>query len=351
MTLMDSPLEAAENDELFMTFPLWQIILLVVFFSLSILFAASETALVSLSRPRLKKMISQRPQLAAALSNWLSTPQYLLTTILVGNTLSNVFVTLLAVEIAFGLMPKLHAAWVETITWLVMTIVLFICADFIPKSLARSYPERVTLASIQIVSALTRWTTPLWRMLLRFLDRFPMFEGAPVGRLSEYSLEELREMIQASAVEGEIPHRSTEMMQRALHLQTIPVSKIMTPFDKVEAVNLGLDPEQILDQVAEIGHTRVPVYRVSPKKIGGYLHAKDLLFVWRGVLPLNLDTLLRRPLYVSPEYVASNLLEDFRKGVSHLAVVTDAAGDCLGVVTLQDILDEIMGEIIGEGAQ
>lgn len=325
-----------------------QTVLCAFFFATATFFAAAETALVSLSRPRLKKLISQRPALAAALSDWLSAPQYLLTTILVGNTLSNVFVTMLAVNIAISVFQDIPQGWIETSTWLLMTFALFIFADFIPKSLARSYPQRITLMSIRLLSALSRWATPVLRVVIGFFDRFPIFEGAPVGRLSVYSLEELREMIQASALEGEIPHRSTEMMESALRLQNIQVSKIMTPFQKIQSLNLGLDPDQVLDQAAEMSHTRLPVYRVNPRKIGGYLHAKDLLFVWRGVLPLNLDALLRKPLYIPPEYNAANLLEDFRKGMTHLAVVTDPSGDCLGIVTLQDILEEVVGEILEE---
>lgn len=313
------------------------------------LFSAAETALVSLSRPRLKKLIAQKPALAAAFSEWLATPQYLLTTILIGNTLCNVVVTVLAVDIAFVWFPRAAQAWVETATWLVMTLVMFVLADFVPKTLARHYPQRIALASIRVVSALSRAVTPVVRVVLRFFEKlFPALEGAPVGLLSVYSLEELRELIRASAVEGGLPHRSTQMMEGALRLSQIPVSKIMTPYEKVEAVNMGWDPERVLDEVAEAGHTRVPVYRVTPQRLGGYLHVKDLLFVWRGVLPLQLDVLLRRPVYVPSDYVAGQLLEDFRKGLTHLAVVTDAAGNCLGVVTLQDVLEEIVGEILDE---
>ncbi len=328
--------------------PVWQTILCAFFFAAATFFSAAETALVSLSRPRVKKLISQKPALAAALSSWLSAPQYLLTTILVGNTLSNIFVTMLAVHIAFALLPDVPQGWIETCAWLIMTFALFVFADFVPKSLARSYPQKITLVSIRLLSTLSRWATPVLRLVIGFFDRFPMFEGAPVGRLSVYSLEELREMIQASAMEGEIPHRSTEMMESALRLQNIQVSKIMTPFQNIQALNLGLGPDQVLDQAAEMSHTRLPAYRVNPRKIGGYLHAKDLLFVWRGVLPLNLDALLRKPLYIPPEYNAANLLEDFRKGTTHMAVVSDAAGECLGIVTLQDILEEVVGEILEE---
>src|SRR5437763_1800755 len=104
----------------------WQLALLGFFFVLSALFSASETALVSLSRPRLKKLISQKPALAATFSEWLKAPQYLLTTILVGNTLVNVFATLLAVNIAFATFPHVRHGWIETGTWLVMTFVLFV---------------------------------------------------------------------------------------------------------------------------------------------------------------------------------------------------------------------------------
>jgi putative hemolysin len=324
----------------------WQFILCGIFYLASAMFSASETALTSLSRPRLKKMISQRPALATTFREWLAAPEYLLTTILVGNTLSNIFVALLTVNIAFALFPKVHHGIIETATWLLMTVLLFVFADYLPKSLARHYPQRVALASIRIVSALSRWSTPVIRVLLKILDKFPIFEGEPVGKLSVYSLEELREMIQAGAHLGTVPQRSTQMMEGALRLHRIPVSQIMTPIERVESVNLGMETEHLLDQIAEIGHTRIPAYRASPKKIGGYLHAKDLLYAWRGALPLKLDILLRAPLFVPPGYIASNLLEEFKKGSSHLAVVTDAVGDALGIVTLQDVLEEVVGEIL-----
>jgi putative hemolysin len=326
-----------------------QVLLAVLFFGCSVFFAAAETALVSLSRPRLKKMISQRSVLASALSEWLASPQYLLTTILIGNTLSNVFTTLLVTNLAVEALPWPHRGAVEFLSWLGMSLILFVLGDFVPKSLARYYPQRITLASIRWVSALSRWLTPFIRAGLRLFELlFPALEGAPVGRWPLYSLEEIREMIRASAVQGALPPRATQMMEKALVLPRVPVSQIMTPFPKIESVNLGLGSEAVLDAVAAAGRTRVPVYRAHPRKIGGYLHIKDLLLVWRGALPLRLDSLVRQPLWTGPDTTAGDLLEDFRKGVSHLAVVNNVQGECEGVVSLEDVLEEVVGEILDE---
>ncbi|HVO32482.1 MAG TPA: hemolysin family protein [Elusimicrobiota bacterium] len=320
-----------------------------LFVLLSMAFSASETALLSLSRPRLKKLISQRPSLAPAFTEWLSSPQYLLTTLLVGNTLCNVLATILMTRLALVTFVRPSHTRVESAVWLGMTAVLFLVGDFLPKSLARHYPQRVALATLRWVSALTRLLTPAIRFGLGFLETlFPSFAGVPVGKLTVYSVEDLREMIRTSAVQGGTPHRSMQMMERALALHKIPVSQIMTPFAKMEAVNLGVDSEQILDQVAEAGRTRVPAYRLNRRKIGGYLHVKDLLLVWQGMLPLNFDLLLRQPLYVSADRTANDLLEEFRKGSSHLAIVNTPDGDCLGLATLEDVLEEVVGEILDE---
>lgn len=327
----------------------WQTVLALLFFALSMVFAASETALVSLSRPRLKKLIAQRRALATAFTEWLAAPQYLLTTILIGNTLSNVLATVLVTNLALTRFPRLRPGVVETGSWLGMLALLFIFGDFIPKSIARYYPERVSLVSLGGISFLSRLATPFIRKGLHIFEKvFPALEGVPVGRLAVYSLEEIREMICASAVEGEFPHRSRQMMERALTLHRLPVSRLMTPFEKIESIHLGWDPEKILDQMAELGRTRVPAYRAHPRKIGGYLHVKDLLLVWRGVLPLKLDALLRQPLFIPPTTLSGDLLEDFRRGGSHLAIVVDAQGDCQGLVTLEDVLEEIVGEILDE---
>ena len=327
----------------------WLLVLAGISFLLSALFSATETALLSLSRPRLKKLISQRPELAPAFTEWLSAPQYLLTTILIGNTMTNVVATLLVTDAALLALPKIHRAWVETGCWLLMTFVLFIFAEFIPKTLARHYPQRVTLTTLHGMSLLTRALAPILRGVIGLLDKLPMFEGMPVGRLSVYTVEELREMIRAGGAGGQVTRRSMQMMERALALNRLPVSQIMTPFAKIESVNLGLSPEAVVDRVAEIGRTRVPAWRGdSPRRIGGYLHVKDLLLVWRGALPLNPDLLLRRPLTVKTNTPASELLEEFRKGTAHIALVNDEQGVCQGMVTLEDVLEELVGEILDE---
>lgn len=326
-----------------------QVVLSLFFFALSVVFSASETALLSLSRPRLKKLIAQRPELADAFTDWLASPQYLLTTLLIGSTLSNVLISVLLSNAAVHAFPGFSEGWIQTAAWLFLTVLLFLFADLVPKSLARHYPQRVTLSTLRWMSVLTRSVTPFLRAGLAFFNRlFPALEGAPVGRFSVYSLEELRDMIRASAVQGAVERRSTQMMERALALNRIQAGQIMTPFDKMESVNLGMDTERILDQVAEAGRTRVPAYRAHPRKIGGYLHVKDLLLAWRGLLPLRIDLLLRQPLFIPPGRSAGDLLEEFRKGASHLAVVVDAQGDCQGIVTLEDVLEEVVGEILDE---
>lgn len=332
-----------------MTVVLWQLLLVFLFFLLSVLFAASETALLSLSRPRLKKLISQRPELAQDLTQWLSSPQYLLTSILIGATLSNVVVSMVTTNLLVTLIPGVHHGIVETVGWLVLTMFMFMFADFLPKSLARHYPQRISITTLRWLSAFSRFLTPFIRAMLKSFEfLFPSLHGAPVGRLSVYTIEEVREMIRAGAAEGQVGRRSMQMMERVLALHKIPVSQIMTPFEKVESVNPGQEIDAVLDQVAEIGRTRIPAWRGHPRKVGGYLHVKDLLLAWRGVLPLRLDLLLRKPIYVAPTRTASELLEDFRKGTSHLAVIVNADGDCQGIVTLEDVLEEVVGEILDE---
>lgn len=327
----------------------WQTGVASACFALSAIFAAAETALLSLSRPRLKKLIVQRPELAHAFTEWLASPQYLLTTILVGATLCNVAVSLVVTNIFITVLPSIRRGLVEAGAWLFLTIFMFMFADFIPKSLARHYPQRVAISCLRWISGLTRALTPLIRFMLKGFEKlFPTLEGAPVGRLTVYTIEEVREMIRAGAAEGHVERRSMQMMERVLALNRISVSQIMSPFEKVEMVNLEKDLETILDQVAEAGRTRVAAFRGNPRRIVGYLHVKDLLLAWRGVLPLKLDMLLRQPLFVPPSRTAGELLEEFRKGLSHLAIIVNPEGEAQGIVTLEDVLEEVVGEILDE---
>ncbi|MFA5975501.1 MAG: hemolysin family protein [Elusimicrobiota bacterium] len=328
---------------------LWAIVFSAFFFVLSMFFSAAETGLVSLSRPRLKKLISQKPELAETFTSWLASPQYLLTTLLIGSTLCDVLTTILATHAVFVAFPQWRQGLVATGLWLILTLVLFIFTDLFPKSLARHYPQRVTVASLRWTSALAKLFTPGIRLGMAFFGRlFPALQGAPVGRMSVYSLEELRDMIRASAMHGTMGQRSSQMMERVLALNRTQVAQIMTPFEKIDMVNLGMDPERILDQIAEAGRTRVPAYRANARKIGGFLHMKDLLMAWRGLLPVKLDLLMRQPLFIPSTTPAGDLLEEFRKGTSHLAVVVNEGGECLGIVTLEDVLEEVVGEILDE---
>jgi CBS domain containing-hemolysin-like protein len=325
-------------------------LLLVGFFSVvSFFFSAAEMALVSLSRPRLKKLIAQRRELASAFLEWLSTPQYLFTTILIGNTLVNVFATVLATNVAVWLFYGLNPSLAETGAWLLMVFLLFFFSELIPKIVARHRPERVAILTLGWLSALTKFSTPFIRAGLRLFEGlFPSLEASPVGRVSVYSIEDLREVIASTAKQGLLPARSTDMMERVLNLNRITVSKIMTPFEKLSALDARLDIDIVLDQMAEMGHSRVPVYRGNERKIEGYLHIKDVLMAWRGALPLKTDQLIRQPLFIGPDYMIGELLESFRKGESHLAVIKNSHGECMGILTLEDILEEIVGEILDE---
>jgi putative hemolysin len=319
------------------------------FFAFSMFFSAAETGLVSLSRPRLKKLISQKPELAETFTAWLASPQYLLTTLLVGSTLCDVLTTVLMTHAVFVAFPHWRQGWVVTGLWLFLTVFLFVFTDLFPKSVARHYPQRVTMASLRWTSALSSFLTPFIRLGMAFFGRlFPVLQGAPVRRMAVYSLEELRDMIRAIATHGAMDRRSTQMMERVLALNRTQASQIMTPFSKIDMVNLGMDTESLLDQIAEAGRTRVPAYRANPRKIGGFLHVKDLLMAWRGLLPVKLDLLMRQPLFIAPAMPAGDLLEEFRKGTSHLAVVVNPEGDCQGIVTLEDVLEEVVGEILDE---
>lgn len=338
-----------------MTIGLFVLLLLV---GLAAFFSAGETALVSLSKIKIKKLIAEREALAKTLSQWLSHPEYLLTTVLVAGTVVNMAASALATQLAVTLLPpeRYQRTWVEPLAWLVISTGLLLFGDIAPKIYARQMPEEISLFVLPPLSRLTRVFAPIVNPFIRFLARFfPVLETAPMARVQAVTLDEIRHAIEEIKEKGGATQESVDIMSKVLTLGDLEVAKIMVPLEKVSMVDweLAESPETqelFLNLAIEAGHTRVPV-RQGPH-ILGYLLAKDLLSTWfpsRVAQPSvpALKALIRPLPDVRGNERVHDLLERFRRGV-HMALVTDAESLPIGIVTLEDVLEELVGEILDE---
>ncbi len=331
-----------------------QSILLIILLTLSAFFSGSETAITSISEFRLKHLLEREKdrRRAKALQHLLSEPNDLITCLLVWNNLVNVGASALATLLFLRLLPAGLPAYVSgLVTTFVMTALLLLFGEITPKNLAKNRAEAVALKVLVPVWQLTRFTFPVVRalralshgMLRPFGEELLSREGTP---LSE---DQLITFIEEGEERGIIPVQDGEMMKRILTLDEITAEEVMVPRTEMQAIEAETPLQEVLRFVVEDGHSRYPVYEGNRDNVIGILYVKDLL---RTVVNGGQETPLRellRPAYYTPTTKPVNvLLREFQRERVHMAVVVDEYGGVAGIVTLEDILEEIVGEIEDE---
>lgn len=326
-------------------------LLILVFCSAA--FAGAEAALTALSALKMKRLAAQDSRLSGHLAEWLDKPHRLLVTILVGNNLVNVAISSLAAYLALPLAKILSARLVEILVWFFTTVVLLIFAEILPKILSRAHAEKVSVWTLPPLSALTKFFSYIFSPLYKLLGRFSRaLESAPVNRLTALSLEELRHIIQESESTGQVPRESGEMMNRLINLPQRTVGDICQPAASVDTVALEVldrpvdGGELFIDLLVESGRTRVPVTRVGVPV--GFVHVIDLLKESHGGRPQDLAAMVRPARFVPPSKPVFDVLLDFQKSGDHVIFVENENSEFVGLATLEDVLEEIVGEILDE---
>lgn len=330
--------------------------LLVIFYLTLVLasafFSASETALVSLSPQKAKTLALRSTRVTEALQGWLVRPQELLTLILIGNTFVNVLLGSLLTITFVHYFPSYSEVVIELMAWLIGTGAIVIVGEMMPKFIARAYPERTSLLVLPWLSAMRRAVAPALEALtrpLRFL--FPQFSSTG-GSIFTFSLEELKSLLEEDSRGETNSDESIQMVQRVLDIHDRRAEAIMTPLAKVDLIEVDpagkptRSPAFLIDLIVEEGHTRTPVKRGG--KILGFIHCNDLLpFLLTGQEDHVLN-LVRPAMPVPADRRVADLLNDFRQGGIHMGFVLNAEQAVVGIVTLEDVLEEITGEILDE---
>jgi CBS domain containing-hemolysin-like protein len=161
-------------------------------------------------------------------------------------------------------------------------------------------------------------------------------------------MEEISGLIGEANSTGVLAKDTSQMLERVLKLGELKVSSIMTPVKDIEAVNLYQEEEKFLDLVVETSRSRVPVYNSNLNKLAGFIHTKDILWCWKKNKECFSREIIRPPYFVSPDKKVYELLKEFQSGKTHMAFVVDGVGNVIGLVTLEDVLEDIVGEILDE---
>ena len=324
--------------------------IILVLLVLSAFFSGSETALTAASRPRMHSMAKQGDRRAAIVLALRDRNERLIGGILLGNNLVNI----LASALATSLMMRMFGEAGVIYATLAMTLLVLVFAEVLPKTWALSHADKMSLTVAPAVRVLVFLLAPvthtIYVVVRTTLSPFGVVLGAELGR--EQAEEELRGAIDLhEGLEPETRHER-QMMRSILDLDEVEVGEIMTHRRNVSMIDLGSKPEEIVDQVLDSQYTRIPVYRDDQDNVIGVLHTKELLRELRrnegDVQKVDFDQLPSEPWFIPDATSLLDQLQAFRERREHFAVVVDEYGSLMGIVTLEDILEEIVGEIEDE---
>lgn len=307
-------------------------------------FSAAETAIFSIGKIRVKKLLGEQRRNADVLAELKKNPHDLLTTILVGNNLANISAASFATAIALQTFPdEFGIAFAAGVT----TIAILIFGEITPKSIALKHNESVALFSAPIIKFLGIIFFPLSLVLGKITGFFSRLIG---GKETSTSLteDEVMTFVSLGAEEGAIRKEEKEMIRRIFKLNDIVVEDVMTPRAEVVAIESGTKVSVALKKTMQL-HSRIPVFKGDLDEIVGIFYLRDLLG-GKNYSKTNLivDKIMRTPLFVYGNKRIDKLLREFQKKKTHMAVVVDEYGSTIGLITIEDILEEIVGEIIDE---
>ena len=315
---------------------------------ISAYFSSSETGMMSLNRYRLRHLEKQKHKGAKRVSKLLSRPDRLIGLILIGNNLVNIAASAIATIIALRISNEMGISedLGVLIATIILTLVVLIFAEVTPKTLAALYPEKIAFPSSMILSLLLKIMLPFVVTVNWITNGILMLLGINAEQREQHSLssEELRTVVNES---GALLHqRDQDMLVSILDLEKVVVEDIMIPRSELVGIDVNDDWKKILKQLTQANHTRVLLYRDSIDDVVGYIHARDALKLL-SKSQFTKATLLRavRELYFIPEGTTLNIqLLKFQHAKERLGLVVDEYGDIQGLVTLEDILEEIVGD-------
>jgi Mg2+/Co2+ transporter CorB len=309
---------------------------------LSGFFSSSETAMMSLNRYRLKHLRKENHAGAKLASQLLERPDKLIGLILIGNNLVNILASAIATIIAIRLYGDAGIA----IATLLLTLVILIFAEITPKTIAAMYPEKIAFPASRVLKVLMFLLYPaviMVNMVTSQLLRLANIDPSK-GNNEQLSFEELRTIVGEAG--AHIPKRHQDMLVNILDLEDVTVNDIMIPRNEVYGIDLEDDDAAILAKLKNSDHTRIPLYRGDINNIENVLHLRNSShFVTANGLNRQRMTGVSREPYFVPENTSLHVqLLNFQKEKRRMGIVVDEYGVVLGLVTLEDILEEIVGE-------
>jgi len=321
-----------------------------VLIGLSAFFNASETSLTAASRARMHALEQEGDTKASLVNRLLAAPEKMIGAVLLGNTLVDVLAAALASNLAVNIVGEVGVVYATGI----VTLLIVVFAAVLPKTYALASPDKVALRvapSMRVVIALLLPATKAIEYVVRQLLKLtPSTKDDAANILA--AREEIRGTIELQTREGVVARHDAEMLGGVLDLRDLQVIDVMVHRTKMETIDADDPPEKVIDQILKSQYTRMPVWKDEPENIVGILHTKDLLAAlgkigW-DISKLDIMSFAAAPWFVPDTTSLKDQLNEFLKRKSQMALVVDEYGEVQGVVTLEDILEEIVGQIADE---
>ena len=319
------------------------IILLCVLTLFSFFFSASETSIIGLSKIRLRHMVSRGVKRAASIQRLSGKIDKLIVAILVGNNFVNIAISSIVTGLCIVILGQ---KWGVLFSSLATAFFLLVFCEIIPKTLAIKHTERVALfvaplmeVIIKIFDPVINFFSGLSNILIRMLGI------KPTKRSPLVTEEELRMMIELGEEEGFVSVEEGKMLQRIFEFGDTKVTDVMVPKEKIIAVDSNVNAEELLNIFVEQGHARLPVYKDSLDNIIGIVYAHDLLYILRDKGLFLLQDLLHEAYHIGSDTPVVEVLKKFQTDKVQIAIVVDKHNKTQGLVTLEDLTEEIVGEV------
>src|SRR5579872_2996891 len=346
----------------------YRFIILMAVLILNGFFAAAEVALISVRKSRLRALAAEGQVGALAALNLLANPARLLSVTQVGVTLASlglgwagensvyhVFLSLFQPWMPPKLDPVLHG-FSFGLAFLLISYAHVVLGEVVPKNLAIEKADRLSILVAPALLVFYRISAPFVFFAEKSaaaISRWIGLRGSHSG--GGHSAEELKFIVSSSRTEGHLHRFEEDAIQALLELPNYYAREIMVPRNAIVSVSVDASLDQVLRRMRENQYSRLPVYQGDPEHIIGYVHYKDMMRIWeerriaaergRGLRPFHLSRVVRKPLVVPETKPLNDLIDEFRSTHKHMAVVVDEFGTIVGLVTLEDALEQILGEI------
>lgn len=339
---------------------IYQLIIPFILILINAYFAATEIAYISLNDAKISKQAKEGDKKAKQIESMLKNPSKFLATIQIGITLAGFLSSAFASDAFANQLAPVLNDWIPMISldvWkgisiVIITIILsfftLVFGELVPKRLAMKYYEKVAYATIGVIRFISVVTSPFVKLLTASTNMVSKIFGVSEAEEEIVTEEEIKMMIDEGEEKGTIEEEEKELLNNVFAFNDIIVSEIMTPRTDMFAIEINDDANEVLDKIDEYKYSRIPVYEDTIDNIEGILFIKDILKEVKSGQKIDIRNIMREPYFVPESKEIDELFRELQKSKQQMAIVIDEYGGTAGLITMEDIIEELMGNIFDE---